>query len=144
MHTSGGTTGNRAAMPDALRSRWLAPFYALVVSFLAVLLLGAVVDEPDPPTRSVDIRFVTNGQDRTSLDHTRVEVFAGTESVLTVNAEGRIDDVPADRALTICVRLPEGWSASAPARRLGDYTCWPEVAAEGRVELPVTRSGAPR
>ncbi|TQM78388.1 hypothetical protein FHX81_0654 [Saccharothrix saharensis] len=144
MHTSGGTSGNRAALPDALRSRWLAPVYALVVSFLAVLLLGAVVGEPAAPTRSVDIRFVAHGQDRASLDNARVEVFAGTGSALTVNAEGRIDGVPADGPLTICVRLPQGWSAPAPARRLGDLTCWPEVAAEGLVELPVTRSEAPR
>ncbi|MFJ6673907.1 hypothetical protein ACIQMJ_22590 [Actinosynnema sp. NPDC091369] len=145
MHTSGGTTGNRTAMSDGLRSRWLAPVYALVVSFLAVLLLGAVVREPAAPAgRSVDIRFVTNGQDRASLDNARVEVFAGTESDLVVNAGGGIDDVPADGALTICVRLPKGWSAPAPAQRLGDYTCWPGVAADGPVELPVTRSEVPR
>lgn len=148
MHTSGGAAEHRGG----LRSRWLAPVYAVVVSFLAVLLLGAVVREPappPPPPRTVDLQFVTPGQGRAPLADARVRVLAGTTSELTVNAEGRVDDVASGRPLTICVRLPQGWTASAPAHRLGDFTCWPDVDpdavnADGRIELAVTRSEVPR
>jgi hypothetical protein len=150
VHTSAGTAGKQSG----LRSRWLAPVYALAISFLAVLLLGLVVREPaepePPPARpKVDIRFVTTGQDRVQLDNTKVKVLAGSSSDLTVHAGGGVDDVTSGESLTICARLPKGWSAPAPAERLGDFTCWPQVDPGAldsghRIELTVTRSEVPR
>ncbi|MEV8441126.1 hypothetical protein AB0425_27420 [Actinosynnema sp. NPDC051121] len=149
MHTSAGTAGKQSG----LRSRWLAPVYALVISFLAVLLLGLVVREPTatgPPTRpKVDIRFVTTGPDRTQLDNAQVKVLAGSSTDLRVNAGGGVDDVTSGQSLTICARLPKGWTAPAPAERLGDFTCWPKVDPDvldddHRIELTVARSEVPR
>lgn len=149
MHTTAGTAGQQSG----LRSRWLAPVYALVISFLAVLLLGLVFREPadtGPPAGSrVDIRFVTTGPDRAQLDNAQVEVLVGSSTGLRVSAGGGVDDVTSGKSLTICARLPKGWSAPAPAERLGDYTCWPEVDPgvlddDHRIELTVTRSEVPR
>lgn len=145
MRTSGGTSENRAASPGGPRSRLWAPVYALVISFLAVLLLGVVVREPVVPP-SVDLRFVTAGQGTARLDNAQVTVLAGHRSDRTVDAGGRVDDVPSDGPLTVCVRLPREWSAPAPAERLGDLTCWSDLdpEADGGIELVVTRSEVPR
>ncbi|MCE6997164.1 hypothetical protein LZG04_20500 [Saccharothrix sp. S26] len=139
MHTSGGA----AERGSGLRGRWLAPVYALAVSFLAVLLLGAVMPEPEQPT-TVHLRFVTNGQPAAALHDAEVEVLAGADSDLTVNAEGGVDAVTSGRPLRICVHLPAGWKAQGETKPLGDLTCWERVTpdAEGRVQLAVTRSGA--
>ncbi|GAB2960275.1 hypothetical protein [Saccharothrix stipae] len=151
MHTSGRTAEprDRAVAPGGPRDRRLAPVYALVVSFLVVVLLGAVVREPaeqpvDP--RLVDLQLVTTGRAPvTDLANAQVKLLDGSGTTLVVNAEGRVDDVKSGESLTVCVRLPRGWSAPKPAEQLADFACWPSVDpdvvnADGRVELVVARS----
>ncbi|MEU4447674.1 hypothetical protein AB0K14_35770 [Actinosynnema sp. NPDC050801] len=156
MHTSGRTAEprDRAVAPGGPRDRRLAPVYALVVSFLAVVLLGAVVREPagqpvDPrpvDPRSVDLQLVTTGRAPvTDLANAQVKLLDGSGTTLVVNAEGRVDDVKSGESLTVCVRLPRGWTAPKPAEQLADFACWPSVDpdvvnADGRVELVVTWS----
>lgn len=139
MHTSGGDAETR---PGGLRNRWLAPVYALVIAFLAVLLLGAVAREPDvPPPSTVAVQFVPN-----LPEGTQVKVLAANASDHTVNGQGRVDVGTSGKPFTVCVQLPAKWSAPAPAARFGDYACWPPVDPDavdpgGRVELVVTPAG---
>ncbi|MCC8249349.1 hypothetical protein [Saccharothrix luteola] len=146
MHTSGGAAETRSTSPSRLRDRRLAPVYALVTSFLAVVLLGAVAREPtDPPPAAVGIQFVSDQSARavTGLTNAHVKVLARNSSDLRVNDRGQVDVATSGEPLTICLRLPDRWSAPAPAAQLDGYRCWPsvdtaEVNADRRVELVVT------
>lgn len=158
MHLSGGTadTPNRVALRAGRRSRWLAPVYGLVISFLSVLLLGVVVSEPAAPTTSttqpvvddlsVDVRLVTAATapgsasaPATELKGAAVKVLAGSAQDLVVGANGEVDDVTSGESLTICVDLPDKWSGEGTAERVSGSTCWSDVArsADGRIELLV-------
>ncbi|WP_158845929.1 hypothetical protein [Saccharothrix deserti] len=142
--------------PDGLRSRWLAPVYALVISFLSVLLLGAVVSEPatTPPAGeepTVDLQFVTTKDEQggttpvpvTGPDIAEVTVLVGRGSGFEVGADGKVEDVMSGESLTVCAELPREWSAPGTTKR-GEFTCWAErvpkvVGGDRRIELLVNR-----
>jgi hypothetical protein len=146
VHTSGGAAAKRSTSPSRLRDRRLAPVYALVTSFLAVVLLGAVAREPTaPPPAAVGIQFVSDQSARavSGLTDAEVKVLTRNPSDLRVNDRGQVDIAASGEPLTICVRLPDRWSAPAPAAQLDGYRCWSsvdtaEVNADRRVELVVT------
>lgn len=159
MHLSGGTAEprgpSRAGVPDALRHRWLAPVHALLVSFLAVLLLGAVVADPAEP--AVRVRLVTSaaeGGDTTrvpagGVENAAVRVFAEGQRDLVVGRDGAFVVPTTGTSLTVCVRLPRDWSApGTDTRRLPGFACWADVRPTGDpdrvIDLVVTGPEADR
>ncbi|MGM1058688.1 hypothetical protein [Saccharothrix sp. Mg75] len=155
-------------MPDALRSRVMAPVYALIVSFCAVLVLGAAADREGttttsttpppataPPATSAPepaapvFRLITEERDglvvrrepASGLAGKRVEVLTGGGPVVV--GEGAELSVGAG-SRRVCVLLPEGWTAPPPAHRLdGRVHCWDVTPrADGTpVNLVVTGPG---
>lgn len=135
----------RAVLPDGLRSRVMAPVYAMVVSFCAVLVLGAVADGGAAADRT--FRLVVEEGDgstrpATALHGSPIAVLTGG-TASTVDDRAQLTAGGSDRPLLVCVRLPAGWSAPG-TRRWGDgYSCW-EVqpgSADEPVDLPVRAPG---
>ncbi len=124
-------------MNNGWRSRYLAPVYALVVSFVFVFILGAValddplriqfnVPEPEGPNQQID-----------ELSHSsvRVETIDGhkklTNQQLDVSREFTL--LNPHEKIQICTRLPEGWVADPPEGQ-GEpqsHSCWSRGGLRG-------------
>lgn len=97
-------------MADGWRNRFMAPVYALVISFGFVVILGAALNDP---TR---ISFVIAGQsglpEAFQGFQVRVETVAGKRPLADehVGRSGEFTLPTPDEEIRICTTLPEGWS----------------------------------
>lgn len=113
-------------MAHGWRNRYMAPFYALAISFLLVLLVGVTLDAPATPQRRPEppapsIRF-SSGQDDFPI--TSAIVLWGNE-MHTVRTDAQLRALKPTDPVLVCARLDEGWEA-VRATELGDtkYWCW--------------------
>ena len=123
-------------MADGWRNRYLAPVYALVISFVIVLVAGLLAlpktsagEPPNPqPTTApqANIRFLVSRTNTpaTKLNGTTVELFGGDPLTREVNEKGELSlPVPKTR-FTICANLPDDWSANSRKPSDSTFTCW--------------------
>ncbi|MFI9813768.1 hypothetical protein [Saccharothrix variisporea] len=121
-------------MPEWMRSQFLAPMYALLVSFGVALALGYAMTPstapPQPATApALTIRLVTvdNSGDKipaTDLAGTSARVTeAASTRTLEVGADGSIVLAPPNGQLTVCVALPEDWTAPGAQRTAAGSWC---------------------
>jgi hypothetical protein len=152
-------------MTEWTRSQFMAPVYALVISFGAALLLGAVLTEDSPPTSQNPetttpppaapvVRLVTTRDDPsgagsnlvpvTELRDAQVQVYSTSKGNLAVGEKGEVPlGDTAGSAVTICVKLPENWTPRSPKTVdfVQGFTCWKVAEPAGEVQLVVTKVG---
>lgn len=98
------------AMADGWRNRFLAPVYALVISFGFAFILGFALDDL---TR---IRFVNAGPSGSSqlpevFEGFQVQVKPIDNESRKVGRSGELTLPTPDGEIEICTTLPAGWSA---------------------------------
>ena len=149
-------------MPEWMRSQFMAPVYALVISFAAALLLGAAMHgsgakAPGEPTTQVPnapaVRLVTPQVNRvdkespplipaTELRDASVRIYTSSGKDLKVgkNGEVRLEET-AKTPVTFCVALPQGWEARTPepVEPVRGLTCWELAEPAGEIELVVAK-----
>ena len=132
-------------MADGWRSRNMAPVYALVISFLLVLVFGLVlrtepsaqpepketpttkpVPEEEPADDGWQFRVSQVGNNKIQAPD-QLQAFAMWDDMVTpvVDLEQLSDegvDGDADDVI-VCVKLPAHWSMPKPTKTIGDYTC---------------------
>ncbi|MEJ2853115.1 MULTISPECIES: hypothetical protein [unclassified Saccharothrix] len=98
-------------MPEWMRSQFMAPVYALLISFGVALALGANTK----PSNDLTISLVTAGPDgqrnpATGMAGRAVNVAdAAFNTTFEVDGGGSIKVPPAAGRLVVCVSLPDGW-----------------------------------
>lgn len=146
-------------MPEWITNRFMAPVYALLISFGAALVLGAVMTpdaepvepEPDPPA-ALTIRLIAKQPAEkgllddvpvTELEGKSVRLYrAASDATLTVGKDGVITAVPGAGPLTACVSLPRGWrGVEAVQGAAPGSSCWELPVAQGEVTLVVVKGG---
>jgi len=127
------------AVADGWRNRYMAPFYALIISFALVLLLGSVLKK-DTPTGSATSASTTRPptteppttQPQGTFSAKDSKGFPGSDLTLVYDDQmkqfrdlGKIPAVPLDEKYAICAVLDDGWTA-VDAMRAPDseYSCW--------------------
>jgi hypothetical protein len=147
-------------MPEWITNRFMAPVYALLISFGAALVLGAVMTpgaapvEPKPtPPAALAIHLVTsqaaekgmpdNDVPAPELEGRPVRLYrAASDATLTVGKDGVITAVPGTGPLTVCVSLPRGWRGREAAQGTAPgSSCWELAAEQGDVTLVVVKEG---
>ena len=139
-------------MPDGWRSRYLAPAYALMISFVIVFLVGFAVDSSQPregtPNQQTTsgsapkIRFAASGTNAAlgELSSVTVHLFGQAPRQSTVDKDGNLNGPTPDQPFTICVELPPGWSAKdARKPENSRYTCWGPFEPGERAELRLSK-----
>lgn len=144
------------AMPEWMRSQFMAPVYALLISLGVALALGAAMNPegtPDPPREkqptapatSLQIRLVTEKIDEqgrrvtvvaTGLAVARVSVLPASGERLPVGNGGLLANTP----LKVCVLLPDKWKGldTASGGEPGE-TCWRFDSKTGPFEFKVEK-----
>lgn len=131
-------------MNNGWRSRFVAPVYAAVISFLFVVILGwAVLDDP------MRIKFMIPGppngakQQATKLKVPRV-ILKTADGSRTLAEEqlglsGEFTVLNPKMSILICTRLPEGWVSVDPvdpeASMTPEESCWQREGEEVEITL---------
>lgn len=105
-------------MVEGWRSRYMAPVYALIFSFLLVFGLGAVLN------RSAElVQLVADTGDPAGLASVTAEVRVHDGA--TSAGQTFPFEVP-DGTFDVCLTLPSGWTAGTgqAVARSGTLTCW--------------------
>jgi hypothetical protein len=139
-------------MADGWRNRNMAPVYALVMSFVLVLLFGVILQrgakgDDGQETHSQDKQTTSDEQSKapagwkfqvSRLDHTdghppEVGSDQKPENFEAIAIWGHkvkhVDDLTDLSAadihdkVVVCVKLPENWAMPDPAPMIGSYTC---------------------
>jgi hypothetical protein len=141
-----------AAMADGWRNRYMAPFYALAISFVLVLLLGltlpgkASTDEPPDPTTPVPTQ--PKEPDRAKGIVFSEEKFPLTSAVVLWGGETKVvmsldelEKLRPTEPVTVCAQMPRGWSAVDVATPDNKLVCWGPIKPEADeyVELAVQK-----
>ncbi|HEX7307378.1 hypothetical protein [Lentzea sp.] len=136
-------------MPEWVTHRFMAPVYALLISFGAALVLGAVMAPGDAPAE-VTVRLVAkqaNEKGRyddvpaAELRGSAVHVSRGGEDAeLAVGEQGAVTLSRAAGPVTVCVALPQGWTGPRTARGEASGTpCWSIPAGSREVSIQVVK-----
>ena len=144
------------AVSDGWRNRYWAPFYALIISFVLVFLLGSLLanNRPAEPAGQPEATSVTRAPTTTqptvtfsAKDTTR---FPGAELVVVHGDEQQpfadlrhLPELPIDEKYVICAVLYDGWTAIEGIRVPdSEYTCWGpfDPKSDKRTVLRVERS----
>jgi len=111
-------------MAGAWRNRYLAPFYALAISFVLVLLLGFTLEPPEPPPPPV------RPDPESSITFSAADEFPVKSAIVSWGDEQHNVESPAELArlktnepVFVCAQLDKGWEAVG-ADKLGAITCW--------------------
>jgi hypothetical protein len=146
-------------MPEWITNRFMAPVYALLISFGTALVLGAAMTpavtktttEPEKtePTPALTIELVTKRKGMpdnspvAELQGSAVHVYrAASDEPLTVGKDGKVTLTPSTGSLTVCVSLPPGWTApEASQRPVPGSPCWDAEPKNGLVTLLVVKEG---
>ena len=125
-------------MADGWRNRYMAPFYALIISFVLVLLLGLLL-ETDPSTGPAAQQKPTPATQEPATPQPKVifsakgaKEFPGSRLTLThgdeeqpFDALDELPELPVDETFGICAVLDEGWTAVGATRAPNSkYSCW--------------------
>lgn len=126
-------------MTDGWRNRYMAPFYALIISFALVLLLGTVLEKSTagPPAEPKSTPTTQAPPDdpataRPEVVFVGAKRFPGEELTLVHGDEqtalgdlGDLPELPIDDRYAICAILDNGWVAvdavQVPRSR---FSCW--------------------
>ncbi|NUT99196.1 MAG: hypothetical protein HOY78_45050 [Saccharothrix sp.] len=141
-------------MPEWMRSQFMAPMYALLISFGAALALGFAMapsttpaqPQPTAPAPSLTIRLVTvdNSGDKipaTDLGGSSARVSeAASARNLRVGQDGSIALTPTNRQLTVCVVLPEDWTAPGAQQSATGAWCRDVGQTTGTFDFEVGRA----
>lgn len=153
-------------MADGLRSRNMAPVYALVISFVLVLVFGLFLrDRATPTPKDNGSGTTTTTTDQPAADTPwkfQISPTAKTEGLPKGHDQGQnpenfaayaiwgdtlttvahlkeLNDIGVDNKVVVCVKLPKHWSmpeAAGPA--VGGYTCSKPLTAQGKEKDTVT------
>lgn len=144
-------------MPEWMRSQFMAPAYALLISLAVALVLGRAMrpadvqtttqqDEQPPATNSVTIQLVTEEPD-SGKSPTKVPAAALKGSSVTIQSgkplkvgeNGAVTWPAADGSVTVCVQLPGKWQAVKQPNAGGTLKspCWTVDLTTNPVELVV-------
>jgi len=113
-------------MAGAWRNRYLAPFYALAISFVLVLLLGFTLDEPEPPPQpkqpepESSIAF-SSAEDKFPV---RSAIVSWGDEKHTVKSLAELERLKTNEPVFVCAQLDKGWEPLGRAEKLGTTTCW--------------------
>jgi hypothetical protein len=123
------------AVADGWRNRYMAPFYALIISFALVLLLGFSFREepgtqnPEPKEKTTVPTATTPA---TAFSANSSEEFPGAEVTVVYGDEkkkvrdlGAIPTLQLTEKYAVCAKLDDGWAAVDATRAPdSDYSCW--------------------
>lgn len=115
-------------MAEGWRNRFMAPVYALVISFGLVFILGAVLDDPTRIQFTIPEQSGTNEQIK-ALQNVRVQVkTADDKRELADEQLGRslgFTLLNPHENIRICTTLPPDWSSAAPVEPgTSEESCW--------------------
>jgi hypothetical protein len=128
-------------MADGWRNRFMAPVYALVISFglVFIFIMGAALNDR---TR---IQFTIDGQNAPSelpqeVRESRVGVEVADDKRQLdggqLNQSGEFTLWTPDEDIRICMKLPQGWSAVDPkVTVVSGTTCWVRDARGDDVKI---------
>jgi hypothetical protein len=116
----------------------MAPVYALMISFVIVLLVGFAVHRSQPgeaisntpaasgqSVKKIQFRASGTNVSLAKLSGTKVELFSEVHRTATMDQSGKLSEPDPDKPFTICLDLPPGWSAkNAQKPDESRYTCW--------------------
>lgn len=123
-------------MADGWRHRYMAPFYALIISFALVLVLGTVLEkntsagskatptaqEPAGDPATAKPKVVVAGADGFPGEELTI-VHGGTQTL--VDDLGDLPPLPTDGKYAICGIVDKGWVAVGAIQVPGsDFSCW--------------------
>ena len=148
-------------MPEWMTNRFMAPVYALLISFGTALVLGAAMSpsgtttEPETtdPATTLTIRLVAQQQAEkgmfdddgpvAELQGVQVHIKRdGVDKNVVVGKDGVATLAPAPGLLTVCVSLPEGWTGWGPLPGTPPRSpCWNVVPENGAIALRVVKEG---
>ena len=127
-------------MADGWRTRYVAPVYALVISFVVVLLLGMAFATDDGTNKAAPatptIGFVPAGFPARSA----VLVSGGRQ--VPIKDQKALESLKPAAPFQICAVLDPGWTTSNGVKLpKSDFTCWGpfDPDARGDVELKVRK-----
>jgi hypothetical protein len=128
-------------MADGWRNRYMAPLYALAISFVLVLLLGFTLDTPGPVkpltpatvTKTVAPKPVKSALRFSSKEApfpvTTATIWWGTHDE-TVRSLAEFTKLEVTPPVRVCALMANGWVA-LKAKKLGkDYVCWGPLEPE--------------
>jgi hypothetical protein len=123
-------------MADGWRNRYMAPFYALAISFVLVLLLGVILTnkpEADPKPQAPTTVTVEPEPEESSVRFSSTETpFPVTVAVVwwgnekkTVKKLADLEKLRPTGPVRVCAVMSRGWVA-VRAEKLEDtdYVCW--------------------
>jgi hypothetical protein len=126
-----------------MRSQFMAPVYALLISFGAALALGFAMS-PSPTTTEppLTIRLVTADKNPvTDLAGSAARISeAATDRNLQVGQDGSIPLTPTNGQLRVCVALPDDWTAPGARLNLAGSWCRDVGQTTGTFDFVVGRS----
>ncbi|MFD9700792.1 hypothetical protein [Lentzea sp. NPDC059081] len=132
-------------MPEWITSRFMAPVYALLISFGAALVLGALMTSDDAPAE-VTVRLVAKqANEKGRFDDVSPAELAGSavrvrrdgaDAELAVGAQGAVTLARAIGPVTLCVTLPAGWTGHGTGT-----PCWSIPAKSREVSIQVVKGG---
>jgi hypothetical protein len=123
-------------MADGWRNRNLAPLYALVISFVLVLLFGAVLPTPEADQTAWKFQVPRTGEDGAAGKTVEApEEFAAFaiwgDHVRSVGHLKELDDLDIDSEVTVCVIVESGWIMEEQAGSTAEgYTCSQPLAPD--------------
>lgn len=126
------------AVADGWRNRYMAPFYALIISFALVLLLGSLLnkdpqaepvtqpktttEQPDPTPAQPKITFSAQGA--TTFPGSNLTLIHGDEQT-SFEDFSDLPELPTDEKYAVCAVLNDGWTAVGAMRApYSEYSCW--------------------
>lgn len=147
-------------MPEWITNRFMAPVYALLISFGTALVLAAVMSPagtttelktPDAATaltiqlipQEIADQGVVDRGPTNELRGSKVSLKrANVNTTIEVGENGKATLTPPPGPLTVCVSLPKGWTGRGTAPGTAPNSpCWDVVPENGVVELLVVKEG---
>lgn len=147
-------------MPEWITNRFMAPVYALLISFGTALVLGAAMSPADTATQlktpdaatALTIHLIPQEiADQGMVDQGPTDELQGSKvtvkradvnATIEVGENGRATLTPPPGPLTVCVSLPKGWTGRGAAPGTASNSpCWDVVPKNGVVELLVVKEG---
>lgn len=110
-------------MADGWRNRYMAPFYALAISFVLVLLVGFTLDAPEASKiKFSDDTFPVTGA-----------VVVADDEVTVLDKAADLKSLEIDEQFVVCGQLSNGWSAKKAKKATNSgFVCWGPYQPDGK------------